>query len=152
YVYLKTPEPGGTADGIQRKIMWVQDIRGTANYSFFITSDAANGVIPLRFSTNGNVQVPAFSFWNIGTLNYNQWYCLELEVQLNTPGSSDGAVRFWVNGTQVLNQTGVNIRGSFTTGAGVISFGRQADRTNYNPVNEYRYWNDMVISTSYVGP
>jgi hypothetical protein len=77
---------------------------------------------------------------------------LELEVQLNTVGSSDGAVRFWVNGTQTLNQTGVNIRGSFPTAAGVISFGRAANRYNYAVMDEYRYWDDMVISTSYVGP
>jgi hypothetical protein len=152
YVYIKSPEPGGTKEPVQRKLMWVQDGTGGSNWSFFIASDSQNGGIPLRFSTNANTYVPAFTWWNLATLNYDQWYCLELEVKLNTPGSADGVVNFWVNGNQVLNKTDVNLRGSYTTGAGCISFGRQSNRYNYDPIDEYRYWDDIVISTSYVGP
>ncbi len=112
-----------------------------------ITTDSASGVMPVRFSTNGNTYVPAFSWWDIPNLNYDTWYDLEMEVKLNTPGNSDGAINFWVNGTQMLSRTGVNLRGSFTTGTGVLSFGQQTNRYNYDPIDEYRYWDDLVIST-----
>jgi len=150
YVYFKSPEVGGTKDGVQRKIMWVQD--ANQQWSFFITSDSSNGLMPVRFSTNGNTYVAAYTYWDIATIAYDQWYCLEMEVQLNTPGSSDGAIKFWANGSQVWQMTGLNLRGGFTTGAGQASFGRQTNRYNYNPIDEYRYWDDLVVSTSYVGP
>jgi hypothetical protein len=150
YVYFKSPEPGGTKDGVQRKIWWWAD---SANaWSFFISSDSANGQIPLRFSTNGNAYVPAYTYWNIATIGYDQWYCLEIEVQLNTPGMSDGLVTLWLNGTQVWQKTGLNLRGSYTTGIQYTSPGRQVNRYNYNPISEYRYWDDIVMSTGYIGP
>ena len=150
YVYFKSPEPGGAKDGVQRKIMWWAD--STSQWSFFISSDSKNGVIPVRFSTNGNAFVSPYTFWDITTLTYDTWYCLEVGATMNTPGVADGTATVWVNGTQVMQKTGLNLRGSYTTGIQYFSPGRQTNRYNYNPIEEYRYWDDIVISTSYIGP
>jgi hypothetical protein len=96
--------------------------------------------------------VPATTYWGLATLSWNQWYCIELEVQANTPGSSDGILTLWINGTQVWQKTGVNLRGTATTGIQAVRVGEQVNRYNYNPINEYRYWDDIVISTSYIQP
>ena len=155
YVYIKSPEPGGTKDNVQRKLMWAQiDTQSTApnhgmDWSLIITSDSAGGVIPVRFATQGfEPGLPVFSNWGIGTLNYDQWYCLELEIQLNTPGNADGLVNFWVDGVQKLHHPNVNLIGTSTAGVGYVSFGRQSDRFNFIPIDEYRYWDDIVISTA----
>jgi len=152
YVYFQSPQPGAALDNLQRKVYYIGNDPSTYQWSFVLTTDSANGQIIVRFSTNGNPYVPAFSYWNMATLNYNQWYCLELEILLNTPGSSDGRLTLWVNGTQAYQQTGVNLRGSYTSSAGWVHVGVQTDRGAYLPVDEYRYWDDIVISTSYVGP
>lgn len=76
----------------------------------------------------------------------NQWYKLEIEVKANTPGVRDGEVRVWVDGNLVLNRTNMNLRGTLSTGITKFQVGRQADRLKNIPVDEYRYWDDIVIS------
>ena len=129
YVNFKTPEPGGTQDNIQRKLYYVADSPSSSDWSFFLTSDSAAGQLPLRFATNGNSYVPAFSLWDLAILSYDHWYCVELEVLLNTPGLSDGELSLWIDGEQTFQESGVNIRGSYTTGASTFLVGMQANRT-----------------------
>ena len=158
YVYLASPQNGGTKDGIQRKLLWIQGRSDTNDtWSAFLTSDSSGGAVPLRISNNGSTTcgVVPFSDWDVYRLNYDTWYALELEMQLNTPSAGptyDGRYTLWVNGTQVSSGTGKNWRGTCSEAAGYLSFGRQSDRNNYDPIDEYRYWDDIVISTSYVGP
>lgn len=49
--------------------------------------------------------------WNeAGKLNPGEWYCLEGEVELNTPGLADGALRAWVDGTPAFDDAGLEFR------------------------------------------
>jgi hypothetical protein len=49
--------------------------------------------------------------WNeAGKLRPGEWYCIEGEVELNTPGLSDGALRAWVDGTPAFNAAGIAFR------------------------------------------
>lgn len=147
YVYHKTPEPGGSVDLIQRKLYYIID----PNWNVVIMSDSSNGRMPLRVHTNLTGLGP-HEYWNVYTMDYDQWYCVELEVILNTLGQSDGQITLWMNGSQAFRQTGLNLRGSYTVGISEVRIGEQADRNNYLPVDEYRYWDDVVISTSPIGP
>jgi hypothetical protein len=147
YVYHKKPEPGGSVDLIQRKLYYIID----PNWNVVIMSDSSNGRMPLRVHTNLTGLGP-HEYWNVYTMDYDQWYCVELEVILNTLGQSDGQITLWMNGSQAFRQTGLNLRGSYTVGISEVRIGEQADRNNYLPVDEYRYWDDVVISTSPIGP
>jgi hypothetical protein len=178
YLYFKTPEPGATPGVItQRKLIRFSDslsaggINGTgATYGFMLNSFNASGgvytpTVNLTLAAGATV-VSACSagagpigpgstsptIWDVYAFNYNTWYSLELEVQLNTPGSFDGIGRIWVNGVQVLSRTDLNFRDSCTTPVSGFFLGNQADRGNYAVVDEYRYWDDVVISQSYIGP
>jgi hypothetical protein len=49
--------------------------------------------------------------WNeAGRLEPGEWYCLEGEVQLNTLGLADGALRAWVDGTPAFDVSGLEFR------------------------------------------
>jgi hypothetical protein len=49
--------------------------------------------------------------WNeSGKLRPGEWYCLEGEVEMNTPGLADGALRAWVDGTPALDLSGLAFR------------------------------------------
>lgn len=40
-------------------------------------------------------------------LNKNQWYAIEYYVKVNTPGSSDGILRGWIDGRPAMEETGL---------------------------------------------
>lgn len=157
YVYFKSPETGGTAD-IQRKIFWVSDdvcgYQCGNSWTGFLTSEGSGGTIALRWSMQGAAEcaLNQVSLYPSVPLNYNTWYSIELQTKLDTPGARDGEVNLWLDGVKTLHATGLTIRGNCTTPATFFSIGRQADRFGYVPVNEYRYFDDVVISTSYIGP
>ena len=49
--------------------------------------------------------------WNeAGKLRPGEWYCIEGEVDLNTPGLADGALRAWVDGTPAFDAAGIQFR------------------------------------------
>lgn len=86
------------------------------------------------------------------------WYYVEFEVLLNTPAASgpyDGEMRGWaqkmgVDPSPVLlfEATGVNLRGANT--GGIVNFyvGMQADRQNWQAIDEIRGWDSIEISTT----
>ncbi|MGA2261673.1 MAG: putative Ig domain-containing protein, partial [Acidobacteriota bacterium] len=154
YLYLKHPEPDGTVD-VMRKLYWIADEQ-SGGWSGILKTDGFSGVQKFTFGINGSslcgisAQTNAFTYQ--GGIGFDAWHSIELGVQLNTPGLSDGVVTLWVDGTQVAQNSGYNIRGNCTTGTQFISIGRQSQRNNYNVIDEYRYWDDIVVSGSYIGP
>lgn len=49
--------------------------------------------------------------WNqAGRLHPGEWYCLEGEVEMNTPGLADGSLRAWVDETPALAFGGLEFR------------------------------------------
>ena len=152
YVNFKTPEPGGSKDKIQRKLYYIASSPSPSDWSFMLTSDGISGQLIVRFSTNGNSYVAPYTFWDLASLNYDKWYCLELEVLLSTPGLSNGRLALWIDGEQVFQETGVDLRGPYTGGAKMVLVGMQANRTQFLAVDEYRYWDDVIIADAYIGP
>ncbi len=50
-------------------------------------------------------------YWNeAGRLRPGDWYCLEGEVELNSPGVANGTLRGWVDGTPAFDMTGLEFR------------------------------------------
>jgi len=61
--------------------------------------------------------------WNeAGRLVPGEWYCLEGEVQINTPGLSDGVLRAWVDETAAFEGTGLQFRRPGEPGIAIESF------------------------------
>lgn len=93
------------------------------------------------------------------SLARNRWYAIETEIKLNTPGTSNGEVRMWVDGQNVMQVTGIDIRGSDTHRINRISIGGWYSNggSGQNPCPNpatvsRRYIDDVVVATQYIGP
>ncbi|MBI4386464.1 MAG: hypothetical protein HY551_03710 [Elusimicrobia bacterium] len=170
--------PGGTAlAGIGRKLFYFlgggdadtwHGVMGTTigndhAFAMGFTRGAAHQVVEDTIADRAELCYPD-RIGNCTTVAYawdfDAWYYVETEVKANTPAAYDGEFRLWVqkigvdpSPILVIEATGVNIRGSQTVGVQKLSVGDQADRQNWQPVNEVRYWDDVAISTTgYIGP
>ena len=64
-----------------------------------------------------------------------------------------GAAVYEVDAVLWFEATNMHMRSSGTTnGIQAIDIGNQTERSNFTPVNEYRYWDDVVIGDAYIGP
>lgn len=78
-----------------------------------------------------------------------EWICYEVLVQLNTPGSRDGRVAVWQDGSLIADWTGVRFRDVGTVKIDEIQLehgGQGSDQQND------KWYDDLVIATSYIGP
>ncbi len=162
FVYFKSPEADAkTGTVIQRKILQFSDSLSsgniTGNYEPLLTSWTGSGGLPtptinLAVFVGGSTACGTGSWEKdgIAPLNWDTWYEVEMEVKLNTPGASDGAVNVWVNGALVYTNPATNPRGKCTSTISNFSFGRQVNRYNMEVVNEYRYLDDIVVGGSYI--
>jgi hypothetical protein len=165
YVYFKTPEADATTGKIvQRKMIRLADgPLGTSNatYEILLTGFSGSGGLP---TTNTHLNLgyynTAGTFVFIGsgqglsvTLNYDTWYSIEQEIQLNTPSVLDGVYRLYIDGVLAYQNLAIDIRGAKSTNVKYIGIGAQVDRGAYFTVHEFRYWDDVVLSvTGLIGP
>ena len=114
-----------------------------------------NNMRSIAFSRNGSFRWAEPSL----QLQRNRWYAIETEVKLNTPGVSNGEVRMWVDGQNIMQVTGIDIRGTDTHNINRISIGGWYSNgaAGKNPcpnpaVASRRYIDDVVVATQYIGP
>lgn len=67
-----------------------------------------------RFYTNMN----GYSSSNQFEIVRGQWYHIEVQQQMNTPGTADGILRVWIDGTLVMEYTDVTIYDGTATNPG----------------------------------
>jgi hypothetical protein len=146
---------GASSFPIQRKLIYfkLQDW-DTSGLAFFLTSeppsdDLSANYIKLRLGYGGG-SANEFSIWNMGRMPVGKWVAIQVEFKLNTPGQSDGIFRLWIDNALTYETTSINLRKNNTNGINKLQFGDQADRINNDPVDEYRYWDDIVISTTQI--
>lgn len=168
----------GTTRAIQRKLIYLKSnldpASGTAEHNafgFFLTSEPRNRsdqYVTLRLGYGGRGGTGA-SLEGIGSLTRGQWTALQMEVKLNSPSTAsevsprDGLFRLWIDNMLVYEKLDMDYRSNDpnsprSTDAGksaafmldMVEVGRQADRLEYDPVDEYRYWDNIVISTQYI--
>lgn len=83
-------------------------------------------------------------------LEQGQWVCLEMMMQLNTVGQSDGEMAFWVNGNLALHQKGMHWRDDSTlqlNKAWLQHYIAGGDASQSNRV----WFDDVVVSTERIG-
>ncbi len=88
-----------------------------------------------------------------------RWYLVETEIKLNTPGSSDGEVRVWLDGKLAMEKRAMNLTGSIASPINSVLFGGWYSNAaaGRNPCPDpvgpsVRYLDDPAISQSYIGP
>jgi hypothetical protein len=82
-------------------------------------------------------------------LDRGRWYCLEMMVKLNHPDRADGEQAFWVDGKLVGHFTGIRWRTVDTLK--VNGFWLEL-YIHDNPKANTLWYDDAVVSRSYIGP
>jgi len=91
-------------------------------------------------------------------LNFNQWYEIQIEAALNTPGQANGYFKVWINGQYRPDLSGSGIEwrnASNDQGWQYVEIGRQLDAGNVGDSriaweNEYRFWDAVALSNAYL--
>lgn len=76
-------------------------------------------------------------YHNLFNLPTNQWFLFELLYTLNTPGTANGVMTFWVNGTQRFTASKVLYRASGSSMSGFDTF---LLTTNFDGAGAGSYW------------
>ena len=82
-----------------------------------------------------------------------QWHCYEWRVQLNTTGSSNGVLQFWLDGVLKYSATNVNY-GATTTDylrRTSLGTGNRNSGSAFQTAWQAIEFDDYVLSTTYVG-
>ena len=163
YLYLKTPEGDNTSTNSQRKLVWLSDstsaTNNLGNYQVILTGWATAGtpnytaLAWVSQGTGGGCGLTSTVNWNLANLNYDTWYSVEFQAHLNTPSTSDGYVKLWINGSLVYTSSNTDqLRGTCSGTLSFFGLGEQLNVTQTARGHEYRYWDDVVVSMSYIGP
>jgi hypothetical protein len=92
-----------------------------------------------------NATVPVF-----GPTYRDKWVCVESRMKLNTPGSSNGEMSLWIDGTLDAQSSNLNFRGSYTT-YGINALMLENYVNAGAPQNQSRYFDNLVVSRSRIG-
>ena len=94
--------------------------------------------------------------WNIGydaQITHGRWYSVEEYVRVNSaPHVADGVLRAWVNGRLVFDKTDVLFRNSLDLHVGEVWYNIYHGGTATAPHDMYFWVDNIVVSSSYVGP
>jgi hypothetical protein len=101
-------------------------------------------------NSTGWLAVARSGFTFADTQNIGRWVCFEMEVQLNTPGQTDGAYRLWIDDTLAVERTGIDLRGSQTYSINECMLDCYWNQGS--PRTQGRFYDSLVIATGKIGP
>jgi hypothetical protein len=94
-------------------------------------------------------QYPDFKPYPMFIPQRDRWYCYELMVKANTPGTNDGEVKYWIDGKVAGDFPNLNLRSIPTLKIDWASFNLHETKVT-TPLTK---WHDnVVIATQYIGP
>lgn len=149
--------PGNTAlrgdtHAIQRKLLYfksnyIPDGQERPAFWAFLTSeciDPTHDYVTLRFGFS------SVMYEGLATIRKGVWTPVECEVVVNDPNQTNGSFRLKVGDQPEVIRTGINYRLNPVAQDAAyqwqqVEVGQQADRFNYNVVDEYRYWDNVEI-------
>lgn len=127
-----------------------------------LTLDPASGVrdgqvVTTRYNDFANLRwlgnKPTGTFPLHATAESGRWVCVESRVKLNTPGQKDGYAALWVDGRLDAERTSLDFCGAYAgRGASVNAIFLEAYWNDGSPVDQYRWYDDFVVSSEPVGP
>jgi hypothetical protein len=84
-------------------------------------------------------------------IKFDEWYCYEVGLYLNTPGKSDGEARFWINGVLQSRATNMRFRSIAELTPQYVQLNLHRTTEKF-PQTMKRYVDNIVIATRYIGP
>ena len=94
---------------------------------------------------------PKGTFSTHATSEAGRWVCVESRLKLNTPGRKDGYAALWVDGVLDCERKDLDLRGTYSA-HGINAVFLEAYWNNGSPVDQYRWYDDFVVSTKPIGP
>jgi len=94
---------------------------------------------------------PSSQFKISATEESGRWVAVEAVAKLNTPGKSDGYNALWIDGIKQCERTNLDFRSSYTK-KGINCIFLEAYWNGGSPVDQYRWYDDFVVSTKPIGP
>jgi hypothetical protein len=79
----------------------------------------------------------------------DRWYCFELMIQCNTPGSRNGRVGIWIDGQLVADHPNLRFREVESLKARYVTL---STYTSWVEPNQVLWYDDIVVATKYIGP
>jgi hypothetical protein len=80
----------------------------------------------------------------------DRWYCYEIMVKANTPGDSDGRIACWLDGKLAADFPNLRLRDTDTLK--IDRFGISCHIKSNTVSETYKYYDNVVAATSYIGP
>ena len=80
-----------------------------------------------------------------------RWVCVESRLKLNTPGKKDGYAALWIDGRLDTERNSMDFRGTYTDHT-INAIFLEAYWNQGSPVDQYRWYDDFVVSTKPIGP
>ena len=132
-------------------VSWGSPTSGSYDFS------GTNGMQAISLNYNGGPVEWTPADANFG-FQRSRWYCVETEVKLNDPGSSNGLVKIWVDGNLIAQKSNLNIRGNLSAGLNNVMFGGwysngaagRNPQPNPSPVSN-RFVDDIAVGTERIG-
>jgi len=78
------------------------------------------------------------------------WYAYEIMVKANTPGERDGRIAFWLDGELIADWLNIRLRDTTDLKVDCVSIDLHV-KNNTLGVSK-KYYDNVVIATSYIGP
>lgn len=166
-IYVKHQEGWqGTPDKMSRATGFVSPQWNQAFISHVWSSGVPLTLDPVRGVRDGQVVTTRYNdFANFkwlgnspkgnfplhATEEAGRWVCIESRLKLNTPGQKDGYAALWVDGVLDAERKNLDLRGTYT-GHSINAIFLEAYWNNGSPVDQYRWYDDFVVSTEPIGP
>jgi hypothetical protein len=125
-----------------------------------LTLDPASGVrdgkvVTTKYNDFGNLRwlgnKPVSQFQLHSTAESGRWVCVEARAKLNTPGHRDGLNQLWIDGRLESERRNLDWRGTYD-GYGINAVFLEAYWNRGSPVEQSRWIDNFVISTTPIGP
>lgn len=84
------------------------------------------------------------------TVPLDTWHAVELMVKTNTPGQRNGRIAFWVDGVLKADYPNVRLRDIDTLDIDKVSLSFHMNGST--PRENFKWYDNVVIATSYIGP
>lgn len=81
-----------------------------------------------------------------------RWYCIEIMLKANDVGLHNGEIKAWFDGHLKAHHTGLRFRDTEDLKIGMLYLGAYTGGSWTSPVDQYRYDDDLVLATRYIGP
>jgi len=139
WIYVKSGYDYGTWQKIARAGAF--DVAG-GEVEFNLTQD--EGQLQLQVLCYGNACCDVDrGFWTGEYLPTDQWVHVVWSSKLNTPGSSDGYTKLWINDELVEDQSNIDVRGSCTDSLNTMWIG--GPHSTALTADSSRYFDDIKL-------